>query len=144
MAQSELVNSFKCYDIKTLFWGEQHTCLHLTGNRSRVGERCTGFCPFHVATVAKTGQHTKNDRRTGFWLFLCTTLHDAAINQVLSHLAIVQCIPRCPWRWCSTFPAVPDFPYCQSFGRFFCNVVNIHRHRPMARFICNDSCFRAI
>ena len=72
------------------------------------------------------------------------------------------------WQWCSTFPAVLDLPYCQSFARFFCSVVwnpckqavflpycqsfarffcsvvNIHRHRPRARFICNDSCFCAI
>ena len=81
---------------------------------------------------------------------------------------MMQYIHRFPWRWCSTFPAVLDLPYCQSFARFFCsmvwnpckqavflpycqslarffcNVVNIHRHRPIARFICNDSCFCAI
>ena len=72
------------------------------------------------------------------------------------------------WQWCNAFPAVLDLPYCQSFARFFCSmvwnpckpavflpycqsfawffcsVVNIHRHRPTARFICNDSCFCAI
>ena len=41
-------------------------------------------------------------------------------------------------------PAVLDLPYCKSLARFFCNVVNIHRHRPIARFICNDSRFCAI
>ena len=49
----------------------------------------------------------------------------------------------CSMVWNPCKPAV-FLPYCQSFGRFFCNVVNIHRHRPIARFICNDSCFRAI
>ena len=169
MAQSELVNSFKCYDIKTLFWGEQHTCLHLTGNRSRVGERCTGFCPFHVATVAKTGQQTPKTWPS--YRILAIFMYDASgrCNQsgalisgngaMHSPLSLARC---------STFPAVRDLrycqslarffcsmvwnpckpavflPYCQSFGRFFCNVVNIHRHRPIARFICNDSCFCAI
>ena len=48
------------------------------------------------------------------------------------------------WQWCNAFPAVLDLPYCQSFARFFCSMVNIHRHRPIAWFICNDSCFCAI
>ena len=90
---------------------KRHTCLHQTVKRSCAGERRTGFCPFHVATVAKTGQSIRR-----------------------SHI----------WQLCNAFTAVLDFPYCQSLARFFCNVVNIHRHRPTARFICNDSCFCAI
>ena len=45
------------------------------------------------------------------------------------------------WNHCK--PAV-FLPYCQSLARVLCNVVNIHRHRPIAWFICNDSCFCAI
>ena len=136
--------------------------------RSRVGERRTGFCPFHVATVAKTGQQTPKTWPS--YRILAIFMYDASgrCNQVLSHLAILQCIHRFSWRWCSTFPAVLDLPYCQSFARFFCSmvwnpckpavflpycqsfarffcsVVNIHLHRPTAWFICNDSCFSAI
>ena len=122
------------------------TTYLFTPNHEKVTcwRRRTGFCPFHVATVAKTGRQTPKTWPS--YRILAIFMYDASgrCNQVLSHLAIVQCIHRFPWRWCSTFPAVLDLRYCQSFARFFCSVVNIHRHRPTVRFICNDSRFCAI
>ena len=148
---------------------KRYTCLHQIVKRSRAGERRTGFCPFHVATVAKTGLQTPKTWPS--YRILAIFMHDAsgrrnqsgalisgdgATHSPLS-LAMVQYFPAvldfpycqsfarffCSMVWNPCKPAV-FLPYCQSFARFFCSVVNIHRHRPTVRFICNDSRFCAI
>ena len=71
---------------------------------------------------------------------------DGAVHSPLSlicHTVKVSRDSSAEWYEIPVKPAV-FLPYCQSFARFFCSVVNIHRHRPTVRFICNDSRFCAI
>ena len=61
-----------------------------------VGERRTGFCPFHVATVAKTGLQIPKTWPS--YRILAIFMSDALgrCNQVLSHLTMMQYIHSFP------------------------------------------------